>query len=172
MKVLGFVGWSGSGKTTLLTALIPALKARGVKKISTIKHAHHALEFDQPGKDSHRHREAGAAETILASARHFALFSEHRDAPAPDLNALLARLAPADLVLVEGFKTYDFPKIEIYRPALGKPPLWPQMQVLAVAADAGAQNCPYPVLDLNAPSEVACFIIDRLGLHTIPAIEE
>ncbi len=163
MKVLGIVGWSGSGKTTLLTALIPCLRARGLK-ISTIKHAHHALELDQPGKDSHRHRHAGAEETILASAARFALFSEHREAPAPDLAALLARLAPVDLVLVEGFKSYRFPKLEVYRPALGKPPLWPEHEVMAVACDAQLPECRVEVLDLNAPEAVAGFVMARLGL--------
>jgi len=171
VKVLGLVGWSGSGKTTLLTALIPIFLARGITT-STIKHAHHALELDQPGKDSYRHRHAGARETILASAARFALFAEHRDAPAPDLAALLARLAPVDLVLVEGFKSYDFPKIEIFRPALGKPPLWPQMPVIAVATDAALENCPNKVLDLNAPEILACFIISRLGLNQTTAAKE
>jgi len=163
LKVLGIVGWSGSGKTTLLTALIPCLRARGLK-ISTIKHAHHALELDQPGKDSYRHRHAGAEETILASAARFALFSEHREAPAPDLAALLARLAPVDLVLVEGFKSYRFPKLEVYRPALGKPPLWPEHEVMAVACDAQLPECRVEVLDLNAPEAVAGFVMARLGL--------
>ncbi len=171
MKVLGLVGWSGSGKTTLLAALIPLFAARGLK-ISTIKHAHHALEFDQPGKDSYRHRHAGAHETMLATAARFALFSEHRGAPEPDLATLLARLAPVDLVLVEGFRSYDFPKIEIFRPILRQPPLWPQMRMMAVATDTALENCPHPVLNLNAPETVACFIIDRLALHKNPAAEE
>jgi len=171
MKAIGLVGWSGAGKTTLLTALIPFFAARRLK-ISTIKHAHHALEFDQPGKDSYRHRHAGAEETILANAARFALFSEHRDAPEPDLETLLGRLAPVDLVLVEGFKSYDFPKIEIFRPAIGKPPLWPHMKLLAVASDAAVGDCPYPVLDLNAPESLACFIMDRLRLNNVPAQEE
>jgi molybdopterin-guanine dinucleotide biosynthesis protein B len=168
LKILGLVGWSGAGKTTLLTALIPCFNASGLK-ISTIKHAHHAVELDRPGKDSYRHRHAGAEETILANAARFALFSEHRDAPEPDLAALVTRLAPVDLVLVEGFKSYDFPKIEVFRPTLAKPPLWLEQSLLAVAADAPLPNCPLPVLDLNAPESVASFIIDRLGLHTLPA---
>ncbi len=163
MKVLGIVGWSGSGKTTLLTAMIPVLRARGLR-VSTIKHAHHALELDRPGKDSYRHRQAGAEEVILASAARFALFSEHREAPAPDLAALLARLAPVDLVLVEGFKSYRFPKLEVYRPALGKPALWPEQEVLAVACDAQLPECGVQVLDLNEPGTVAGFVMARLGL--------
>ncbi len=167
LQVLGIVGWSGSGKTTLITALIGIFR-RGGLKISTIKHAHHALELDQPGKDSHRHRQAGARETILANQAGFALFS----APEPDLSALLARLAPVDLVLVEGFKSYDVPKLEIHRPRLGKTPLWPEMTVLAVASDEKLADCPVPVLDLNAPENVAYFISARLGLQLAPAHQE
>ena len=165
MKVFGIVGWSGSGKTTLLTAMIGCLRARGLR-VSTIKHAHHAIEMDQPGKDSYRHRHAGASETILANAARFALFSEHRDAPEPDLAALLARLAPVDIVMVEGFKSYDFPKLEVYRPQLGKAPLWTAMNVMAVASDAALPGCPAPVLDLNKPDDVTYFVLSRLGLET------
>ncbi len=163
MKVLGIVGWSGSGKTTLLTAMITRLRGRGFT-VSTIKHAHHALELDRPGKDSYRHRHAGAEETILANAARFALFSEHREKPEPDLGDLLARLAPVDIVLVEGFKSYRFPKLEVYRPDLGKPPLWPEMQVLAVASDAALADCPVPVLDLNRAEAVTDFVLSALGL--------
>ncbi len=167
MQVLGIVGWSGSGKTTLITALIGIFQAGGLK-ISTIKHAHHALELDQPGKDSHRHRQAGARETILVNETGFALFS----APEPDLAALLARLAPVDLVLVEGFKTHDFPKLEVYRPGLGKAALWPEIDMLAVASDDILAACTVPVLDLNAPEQVAYFISARLGLQLDPAYQE
>ncbi len=164
MQVLGLVGWSGSGKTTLLTALIPCLRARGLR-VSTIKHAHHAVELDRPGKDSYRHRHAGAEETILANAARFALFSEHREAPEPDLAALVARLAPVDLVLVEGFKSYAFPKIEVFRPSLGKKRLAPEADIIAVASDAALLDEALPVLDLNAPESVTYFIVSRLGLH-------
>lgn len=171
MQVLGLVGWSGSGKTTLLTALIPRLRARGLL-VSTIKHAHHAVELDRPGKDSYRHRHAGAEETILANAARFALFSEHRQAPEPDLAALVARLAPVDIVLVEGFKTYAFPKIEVFRPSLGKPALPPDRHIIAVATDAQLPDSILPILDLNAPERVAGFIARRLGLETLPTVEE
>ncbi len=164
MKILGIVGWSGSGKTTLLTAMIAGIKARGLR-VSTIKHAHHAIEMDQPGKDSYRHRHAGAEETILANAARFALFSEHREAPEPDLAALLARLKPVDIVLVEGFKSYEFPKLEVYRPTLNKPPLWVAMNIMAVASDAALPGCPVPVLDLNKPDDVTYFVLSRLGLE-------
>jgi molybdopterin-guanine dinucleotide biosynthesis protein B len=161
LKVLGIAGWSGAGKTTLLTALVPCLRALGVR-ISTIKQAHHGLEFDQPGKDSHRHRQAGAEETILANAAGFALFGAAP--PPPGLEALLARLAPVDLVLVEGFRTHPFAKLEIYRPALGKPPLWPKLPVIAVASDAALPDCQAPVLNLNAPARIADFVAQWLGL--------
>ncbi len=170
MKVLGIVGWSGSGKTTLLTAMIARLAARGLT-VSTIKHAHHALELDRPGKDSYRHRHAGAEETILANAARFALFSEHRDKPEPDLGDLLARLAPVDLVLVEGFKSYAFPKLEVYRPALGKPPLWPEMAVMAVASDEGLPGCTLPVLNLNEAAAVTDFVLRQLGLIS-PSVDQ
>jgi molybdopterin-guanine dinucleotide biosynthesis protein B len=117
LHVLGIVGWSGSGKTTLLTALIPLLRARGLS-VSTVKHAHHGFDMDRPGKDSYRHRAAGAHEVLVATAQRWALLHEV-DGPEPDLPALLSRLAPVDLVLVEGFKTHAFPKLEVHRPALG-----------------------------------------------------
>ena len=171
MKVLGIVGWSGSGKTTLLTALIPGFRARGIK-VSTIKHAHHRMEMDQPGKDSYLHRKAGAEEVILANAARFALFSEHRNNEEPGLDALLQRLAPVDLVLVEGFKTYPFPKLEVYRPALGKPPLWTDMAVLAVASDAAVQGCPAPVLDLNMPGAIVDFLTSHFELNKNSGLSE
>jgi len=158
LKVCGIVGFSGSGKTTLLTGMIPLLQARGIS-VSTVKHAHHEVALDVPGKDSWRHREAGASEVILAAPQGFALFGE-----SAGLEALLARLAPVDLVLVEGFRGEQIPKIEVFRAALGKPPLWPEMEVIAVASDAGAENCPVPVLDLNAPAAVADFVIAALRL--------
>ncbi len=158
MKVCGIVGWSGSGKTTLLTAILPLLRARGIS-VSTIKHAHHEAVLDVPGKDSWRHREAGASEVILSGPQGFALFGK-----SAGLEALLPRLAPVDLVLVEGFRGEKIPKIEVFRPALGKPPLWPEMEVLAVASDAGTENCPVPVLDLNAPATVADFVLAALRL--------
>jgi len=154
VKVLGLVGWSGSGKTTLLTALIPLFRARGLT-VSTVKHAHHGFDMDRRGKDSHRHREAGAAEVLVVSGARWALLHEIAG-PAPSLPALLARLASVDLVLVEGFKTHPYPKIEVYRPALGKPPIWPhQPDVAAVATDAAVDTNDAVRLPLNAPEHVA-----------------
>ena len=161
VRALGIVGWSGSGKTTLLTALIPALRARGLR-VSSIKHAHHDLPLDRPGKDSARHAEAGAEEVILASARGYALFSYQRETALPDL---LARLRPVDLVLVEGFKDYEIPKLEVYRPSICKSPLWPTMDVIAVAADEKLPDCLVPVLDLGDAQGIADFLIGALGLN-------
>ena len=114
MKVLGIVGWSGSGKTTLLTALLPLLRARGLT-VSTVKHTHHGFDMDRPGKDTYRHREAGAHEVLVAAGTRWALLHEVIG-PEPSLPELLARMQPVDLVLVEGFKTHPFPKLEVHRP--------------------------------------------------------
>jgi len=120
MKVIGLAGWSGAGKTTLLTRVIPQLIAGGLK-VSTIKHAHHAFDLDTPGKDSWRHREAGASEVLVASARRFALLHELRDEEEPKLAHLLTRLSPVDLVIIEGFKFEAHPKIEVHRDANDRP---------------------------------------------------
>ena len=134
MKVLGIVGWSGSGKTTLLEALLPLLRARGLTG-ATVKHTPHGFDMDRPGKDTYRHREAGAHEVLVASSQRWALLHEVAG-PEPPLPELLARMQPADFVLVEGFKTHPFAKLEVYRPALGKPSIWlTELDVVAVAAD-------------------------------------
>ncbi len=164
MQVLGIVGWSGSGKTTLLTALIPRLRARGLT-LSTVKHAHHGFDMDRPGKDTYRHREAGAQEVLVATGRRWALLHEV-DGPEPALPALLARMASVDLVLVEGFKTHEFPKLEVHRPALGKPPIWPDWpDVVAVASDATLPNCPRPVLALDDAGAIAAWIVAFLRIE-------
>jgi molybdopterin-guanine dinucleotide biosynthesis protein B len=124
MRLFGLAAWSGSGKTTLLARLLPMLIARGYS-VSTIKHAHHAFDLDQPGKDSFRHREAGASEVMIASATRWALQHELRGADEPDLDALVAHMSPVDLVLVEGFKRHPHPKLEVMRPSLDKEPLYP-----------------------------------------------
>ena len=157
MLLLGITGWSGSGKTTLLTALIPLLTARG-RRVSTVKHAHHDFDLDQPGKDSWRHRAAGAHEVMIATSRRWALLHENTGAE-PDLAALLARLAPVDLVLVEGFRASPHPKIEVHRPSLGKPPIWPdRADIVAVATDVALQHCPVPQLGLSNPGAVVDWI--------------
>ena len=162
MRIFGLAGWSGSGKTTLLTAIIPELVARGLT-VSTIKHAHHEFDIDRPGKDSWRHRQAGASEVMVASARRWAIMHELRGAAEPSLDELVARMSPVDLLLVEGFKRHPHPKIEVYRPSLGKPLLYPEdPHIVAIAADEPMAS-PLPLLPLGDPSAVAEFIWDRLG---------
>jgi molybdopterin-guanine dinucleotide biosynthesis adapter protein len=162
MRIFGLAGWSGSGKTTLVVALIPELSARGLR-VSTIKHAHHEFDIDRPGKDSWRHREAGAHEVMVGSARRWALMHELRGAAEPTLDALLARMSAVDVVLIEGFKAHPHPKIEVHRPALGKPLLYPDdPYVVAIASDA-AVAAPIPLLPLGDPGAVADFILDHLG---------
>lgn len=168
MKVFGIAGYSGSGKTTLLEKLLPRLIARGLS-VSVIKHAHHNFDVDQPGKDSYRHRAAGASEVLLASSARWVLMNELRGAPEPSLDAYLARFSPCDLILVEGFKQEAIPKIEVHRPANGKPPLWPENpHVVAVACDEpqAATLPPHlPVLDLNDVEAIADFILATLRLE-------
>ena len=146
MRMIGLAGWSGAGKTTLLARLIPHLTAGGLR-VSTVKHAHHGFDVDRPGKDSWTHREAGAHEVLVASATRWALMHELRGAEEPSLPALLARLADADLVLVEGWKHGTHPKIEVFRAALGKPRL-DDPAVVAVASDMPqGQGVPWMHLD-------------------------
>ncbi|WP_018607300.1 molybdopterin-guanine dinucleotide biosynthesis protein B [Uliginosibacterium gangwonense] len=163
MKAFGFAGWSGSGKTTLIEQLIPLLIARGLR-VSLVKHTHHGFDLDRPGKDSHRFRTAGAAEVMLAGAHRWALMRELDESQPPSLDELIARLAPCDLVVVEGFKTADLPKIEVYRPAVGKPFFHADCpNVLAIASDV-ALDVGLPVLDLNNPPEIADFVLNYTGL--------
>jgi molybdopterin-guanine dinucleotide biosynthesis protein B len=165
MNVFGFAGWSGSGKTTLVEKLIPVLTARGLR-VSVIKHAHHGFDLDKPGKDSWRHREAGATQVLMLSNDRWVLMHELRGAPEPTLDEQLRLLEPCDLVLIEGYKAAAVPKIEIHRPSHGKPPLWPEnAHVVAVATDAANHaelDCPLPCLPLNEPQAVADFILDYL----------
>ena len=149
MRIFGLAGWSGAGKTTLLTKVIPRLVARGCT-VSTVKHAHHAFDVDQPGKDSHTHRLAGATEVLVGSAKRWALVHELRGAPEASLGMLLAKLAPVDLVLVEGFKREAHPKLEVYRAAIGKPLLHPDdPAIVAVASDAVLPAARVPVVMLD-----------------------
>lgn len=158
MQVLGIVGWSGSGKTTLLTALLPLLRARQVS-VSTVKHAHHGFDMDRPGKDSFRHREAGAQEVLVVSGTRWALLHEVNGVE-PTLPDMLARLAPVDFVLVEGFKSHPYPKLEVYRPSLGKPPIWrDHADVVAVASDVALPDCDRTVLPLDQPDVVADWLL-------------
>lgn len=164
MRVFGLAGWSGSGKTTLLVRLIPALVARGIS-VSTIKHAHHGFDVDRPGKDSHAHREAGAREVLVSSANRFALMHELRGAPEPTVEELVARMSPVDLLLIEGFKHHAHDKLEVHRPAIGKPLLaTSDPRVVAVASDARLEGLSVPVLPLDDVEAIAGFVVGRCGL--------
>jgi molybdopterin-guanine dinucleotide biosynthesis protein B len=164
MRIIGIAGWSGAGKTTLLAKLIPRLTARGVR-VSTVKHAHHAFDVDQPGKDSHTHRMAGATEVLVSSVNRWALVHELRGAAEPTLLELLAKLAPVDLVIVEGFKHGAHPKLEIYRSAVGKPPLHTDdPHIVAVASDAPVPSARVPVVGLDDVDAIA----DLMLAHAAP----
>ena len=166
MRIIGLAGWSGSGKTTLLTRLLPLLAARGLA-VSTVKHAHHAFDLDQPGKDSWRHRQAGAAEVMVASAARWALMHEHRGAPEPMLAELVRHMTPVDLLLVEGFKREPHDKIEIHRAALGKPLLCREdPHIVALATDAPVAGIDLPQLVLDDADAIADFIIAHCRLAT------
>ncbi|WP_309663886.1 molybdopterin-guanine dinucleotide biosynthesis protein B [Tabrizicola sp.] len=166
MKVFGVIGWKNSGKTSLMERLVAEITARGYT-VSTVKHVHHAVDLDQPGKDSFRHRAAGAREVVLASADRFALMVEHRG-PEPELPAILARLAPVDLVLVEGYKRDAHPKVEVWRAETGQAMIQPaDPLVRAVVTDAAVTGLSVPVLDLNETSAVADFILAEVGLAAL-----
>jgi molybdopterin-guanine dinucleotide biosynthesis protein B len=165
-QVLGVVGWSGSGKTTLLEYLVGALAAEGLR-VNVIKHSHHDIVLEPPHKDSARLRTAGAAEVMIASPYRFAIQHELRGAPEPSLDALLARLAPADLTLVEGYKWAAIPKLEVYRPELGRAPMHAEdRQIVAVAASAAPPDDlerHIAWLDLDQPSSVLRWLKGRLA---------
>jgi molybdopterin-guanine dinucleotide biosynthesis protein B len=176
MRVIGLAGWSGAGKTTLLRRLLPALTARGLL-VSTLKHAHHSFDIDQPGKDSWEHRQAGATEVLVASAVRWALMHELRNETEPGLPALLGRMRSVDLVLVEGFKRASHPKIEVYRMANAKPLLHPgDPSIIAVAADVALHGLAIPLLhldDIEAIANIAqsCAMpVD--GIHWTPRFDD
>jgi len=161
MRIIGLAGWSGSGKTTLITKLIPRLIARGLR-VSTLKHAHHGFDLDQPGKDSFMHRAAGATEVIVSSARRFAVLHELRGEPEWDLPALVGKMSPVDLVLVEGFKRDAFPKIEVHRAANGKPLIHPDdPHIVAIAADVALPQAGVPVIDLDDIEGIADLVLAK-----------
>ena len=161
MRIIGLAGWSGAGKTTLLARLIPDIIARGLT-VSTVKHAHHAFDVDQPGKDSHTHRMAGATEVLIASERRFALIHELRQETEPRLPDLLAKLAPVDLVIVEGYKREPHPKLEVFRDAVGKPLLHPDdPHIVAIASDVALPHAKVPRVGLDDTGA----IIDLLLVH-------
>jgi len=154
MNVMGIVGWSGSGKTSLLVALVPLLRARGLT-VSTMKHAHHRFDVDCPGKDSFRHREAGASEVLVVTSSRWVLMHENREEPEPPIEALIQRMTPVDLLLIEGFKTHPHPKLEI----------------VALATDRIVPGLALPQLDLNDPAAIAAFIVGHTGLGARSTLE-
>ena len=163
MKIFGFAGWSGSGKTTLIEKLIPRFVGAGLR-VSLIKHAHHTFDVDQPGKDSYRHRHAGASEVLVTSSRRWVLMHELRGAHEPSFEEQIRHLSPCDLLLVEGFKHAPIPKLEVWRAAPGEPLLHPNdAHIVAVATDAKVQ-ARLPVLDLNDDAAIAAFILSTLKL--------
>jgi molybdopterin-guanine dinucleotide biosynthesis adapter protein len=169
MRVIGLAGWSGAGKTTLLRRLIPLLTSRGLQ-ISTLKHAHHSFDFDQPGKDSWEHREAGAREVLVASSARWALMHELRGDGEPSLPVLLAHMSPVDLVLVEGFKREPHPKIEVHRVANAKPLIHPEdPSIIAIASDTPLPGLAIPLHHLDDIAAIA----DVMQAHAsvIDAIE-
>jgi len=167
VKVLGLRGWSGSGKTTLLVRLVPELVAHGIT-VSTVKHAHHQFDLDREGKDSFRHRAAGATEVMISSASRWALLHETREEGETPLPALLARMSPVDLVLVEGYKTAPHDKIEVWRAATGQKLLAAEdAHVVAIATDRPEELKPprgLPVLPLDDVGAVAAFVVRHCGL--------
>jgi molybdopterin-guanine dinucleotide biosynthesis protein B len=166
-RVIGLAGWSGSGKTTLISKVLPRLIGRGLR-VSTLKHAHHGFDLDKPGKDSFVHRAAGATEVIISSAKRWAILHELREEEEWDLGALLAKMSPVDLVMVEGFKRDAFPKVEIHRAENGKPLLHPDdPHIVAVAADTALPQAKVPVIDLNDIDVVA----DALQRYAMPLSE-
>ncbi len=165
MNVVGFAGFSGAGKTTLVEALIVALKSRGLR-VSVVKHAHHKFDIDHPGKDTFRHREAGAFEVVVASGKRLALMREFEKPGELKVHHLIAQLCSGvDWVLVEGFKESDVLKIEVWRPSHGKPALYDQDDfIVAIATDAPYQvrtGTQHPILDINAPETVAQWLVDN-----------
>jgi molybdopterin-guanine dinucleotide biosynthesis protein B len=159
MRIFGFAGWSGSGKTTLIEALIPRLTGAGLR-VSLVKHAHHAFDLDQPGKDSWRHRHAGCSEVLVTSSARYALIHELRGEAELTLARAIDRLAGCDLVLVEGFKRAPIPKLEIWRPGVGKPPLHPgDPHIVAVASDSPASvQTSLPVYHLDDVDAIATLV--------------
>jgi molybdopterin-guanine dinucleotide biosynthesis adapter protein len=161
LRIIGLAGWSGAGKTTLLAKLIPLLVGRGVR-VATLKHAHHAFDVDHPGKDSHVHRQAGASEVIVSSARRWAQIREVADGEEARLADLLRRLTPEGLAIVEGFKREAHPKLEVFREANGRPPLHPEdPRIVAVAGDRPFPDAGRPVVHLDDVAGIADLVLAR-----------
>ena len=163
MKLYGVVGWKNAGKTGLMERLVTEITGRGIS-VSTVKHAHHSFDVDHPGKDSHRHRVAGASEVLLASRNRIALMQELRGADEPDLQGLLSRLSPVDLVLIEGYKRDTHRKVEAHRAVTGNPLIAPNdPSIRAIASDTPLTS-DRPVFDLNDTVGIADFILAEVGL--------
>ncbi len=167
---MGLAGWSGSGKTTLITKLIPVLAGRGLR-VATLKHAHHAFDTDHPGKDSYEHRKAGASEVIVSSAQRWVQIHELNGEGEASLAALLKRVSPCDLVLVEGFKREKHPKLEVFRQAVGLPPMHAEdPSIVAIAGDRPFPQAKVPVLDLDDIGRIADIIVEKAeALETVLA---
>jgi molybdopterin-guanine dinucleotide biosynthesis protein B len=163
MKTFGFAGWSGSGKTTLIEKLIPLFVKRGLR-VSLIKHAHHSFDVDYPGKDSYRHRHAGATEVLVTSSRRWVMMHELRGAREPAFEEQIKHFSPCDLLVVEGYKFAPIPKLEVWRAETGEALLHPNdPHIVAVASDAKVET-KLPLLDLNAHEAIAAFILGHLKL--------
>ena len=163
MNVFGVTGWKNAGKTGLMERLVAEINGRG-HSVSTLKHAHHTFDVDHPGKDSHRHRLAGASQVLLASTERWALMNEHRGAEEPSLSELLAKLEPVDVVLIEGWKRDSHPKVEAWRAETGNPLIAPNdPTILAVASDTSFE-IDRPMFDLDDTAAIANFILDYLGM--------
>jgi molybdopterin-guanine dinucleotide biosynthesis adapter protein len=158
MKIFGITGWSGSGKTTLIEQIVPRFVRRGLV-VSLIKHAHHKFDIDHPGKDSYRHREAGCTEVLVSSQNRWVVMHELRGEPEPTLDEQVERISPCDLLLIEGYKRYPMPKLEVWRRDNGKPLLHPEDgNIVAVAADALLETR-LPRFDLDDHDGIAAFIL-------------
>jgi molybdopterin-guanine dinucleotide biosynthesis adapter protein len=161
MRIIGLAGWSGSGKTTLLAKIIPRLVARGLT-VSTVKHAHHGFDVDTPGKDSHTHRVAGATEVLVASEKRWALMHELRDRPEPTIYVLLRQMSPVDLVVIEGFKSAQHARIEVYRREVGKPPFHPENPHIAgIVSDTPFPKARCPVVDIDDVEAVVELVLAK-----------
>ena len=163
MKVWGITGWKNTGKTGLTERLVAEFCARGLS-VSTIKHAHHNADVDEPGRDSYRHRAAGASEVVLATPMRVAIMQELRGAPEPALEDLLTRLSPVNLVLIEGYKRAAHPKIETHRTEAGRDLLAPTDPTIRAVASDSALQLRQPVFDLNDTAAIADFIAQELDL--------
>ncbi|WP_297779091.1 molybdopterin-guanine dinucleotide biosynthesis protein B [uncultured Roseovarius sp.] len=163
MRIYGVTGWKNAGKTGLMERLVAEITGRGYT-VSTVKHAHHSFDVDQPGKDSHRHRVAGATEVLLASRNRFALMHELHEAEEPSLETLLQKLAPVDLVLVEGYKRDRHPKVEAFRAETGNPLIATDDPTIRAVASDTALEIDRPLFDLNDTKAIADFILAEVGL--------